>query len=986
MKLEKLHIYGYGKLIDVEFPFSSLSVIYGENEAGKSTIRSFIKSILFGFPTRGQYRYEPKKGGTYGGAITMQTEQYGRIKVERLPKTAIGEVTVYLEDGTIGTEELLQQLLKGIDVSLFEAVFSFDMHGLQNIHGMNRDELGGYLFSAGAIGTDALLQVEKKLDREMEALFKPNGRKPVINGNLQDINKLYEKLKKWQDQIATYEQLIQQKRAAKERLQQIQQEKALLHTMMKDYDTMRTLQPLLVEQKMYEDMLQSFTASSFPVDGVMRYEKLDAKRKPIEQQLQALENKITHAKEELQQLSIATPLLEQEALLEECRLQHLSYETAKQEEQACITSLRQIEEEIEEWQSSIGLGGDEALFSQLDTSLVAKEAITEVMQQSSRLLEQKQQLDERFASVKDVFDEQEEQTRHLEEQLLSGEDRAQYEEQKKLGNTALSAHMLEDLQARKVRFVKAEENKKKQWNVLFLVLLTLDTVMLIASAFIGKTPLLLISLVLFVCFIFFLLVGRKKTSPLIREIEQEIKMLQQRAGQEMNDKGIEAHYRLEKDEELKQLVERERFKLQQAERAYERIVNQYEEWERSMYLLQSKVDTYKAAYHLPNSLTPMQLLPAFERIEKIKMLSKEANKQHKRLQVVQESIRVFEEKVQQLQEVFSFSHSTVSAYLHSMSERAHHEKQKARRQKEIKEQIIEWTEERDELLLMANSLKKEQDELLQMVSALSQEEFLQKGREYEERCELKKQISFLTTQINVHKSRLQEIRIEDQTHWGEDYEQLFQEKERILEQLHEEEHTLQTNVAQYNVEIAHLEEGSTYADLLHEWEMKRSQLREQVKHWAAYAAARAMLTKTKKQYHEVRLPQILEKAEQYFIYVTDGQYIRVFAPTEEQSFLVERKDGQRFNSSELSQATAEQLYLSLRLALAETFATSTKLPLIVDDSFVHFDKERTERTLALLKELSIGRQVIFFTCHPHLLTYFEEANVQKLEGRSTEVV
>ena len=48
-----------------------------------------MKSILFGFPTRGQRRYEPKEGGKYGGAMTVQTEQYGRLKIERLPKTAL---------------------------------------------------------------------------------------------------------------------------------------------------------------------------------------------------------------------------------------------------------------------------------------------------------------------------------------------------------------------------------------------------------------------------------------------------------------------------------------------------------------------------------------------------------------------------------------------------------------------------------------------------------------------------------------------------------------------------------------------------------------------------------------------------------------------------------------------------------------------------------------------------------------------------------
>lgn len=83
-----------------------------------------MKSILFGFPTRGQRRYEPKEGGKYGGAITVQTEKYGRLKIERLPKTAAGEVTVYFEDGKTGGEEILNDILSGMNESLFESVFS----------------------------------------------------------------------------------------------------------------------------------------------------------------------------------------------------------------------------------------------------------------------------------------------------------------------------------------------------------------------------------------------------------------------------------------------------------------------------------------------------------------------------------------------------------------------------------------------------------------------------------------------------------------------------------------------------------------------------------------------------------------------------------------------------------------------------------------------------------------------------------------------
>ncbi|MGQ0516336.1 ATP-binding protein, partial [Bacillus sp. D-CC] len=83
--------------------------------------------------------------------------------------------------------------------------------------------------------------------------------------------------------------------------------------------------------------------------------------------------------------------------------------------------------------------------------------------------------------------------------------------------------------------------------------------------------------------------------------------------------------------------------------------------------------------------------------------------------------------------------------------------------------------------------------------------------------------------------------------------------------------------------------------------------------------AKTVLTKTKQYYHEVHLPRILQKSEEYFVYLTGGRYSKIFSPSEAEPFIVERNDGMRFYSHELSQATAEQLYLSLRFALANTF-------------------------------------------------------------------
>ena len=49
MKLLNLHISGFGKFQDQDVSFEDgLNVVYGKNEAGKSTLHTFIRGMLFG--------------------------------------------------------------------------------------------------------------------------------------------------------------------------------------------------------------------------------------------------------------------------------------------------------------------------------------------------------------------------------------------------------------------------------------------------------------------------------------------------------------------------------------------------------------------------------------------------------------------------------------------------------------------------------------------------------------------------------------------------------------------------------------------------------------------------------------------------------------------------------------------------------------------------------------------------------------------------
>jgi uncharacterized protein YhaN len=77
-----------------------------------------------------------------------------------------------------------------------------------------------------------------------------------------------------------------------------------------------------------------------------------------------------------------------------------------------------------------------------------------------------------------------------------------------------------------------------------------------------------------------------------------------------------------------------------------------------------------------------------------------------------------------------------------------------------------------------------------------------------------------------------------------------------------------------------------------------------------------------------------------------------------------RGNGRTVRVSGLSSATADQLYLALRIAAVEDFLDHrTALPFIADDLFINFDDDRAAAGFEVLSELAQKTQVLFFTHH-----------------------
>ncbi|AJR26625.1 AAA family ATPase [Sphingomonadaceae bacterium G21617-S1] len=123
-------------------------------------------------------------------------------------------------------------------------------------------------------------------------------------------------------------------------------------------------------------------------------------------------------------------------------------------------------------------------------------------------------------------------------------------------------------------------------------------------------------------------------------------------------------------------------------------------------------------------------------------------------------------------------------------------------------------------------------------------------------------------------------------------------------------------------------------------------------------------------YRERHQDPMLLRAGEIFSTLTTGRYaaLRIDADGATPRLLGLRDDGRTVvEIGAMSEGTADQLFLALRLAAVEqSVVAGVRLPFLADDLFVNFDDRRSEAGFQVLAELARSTQVLFFTHHPHL--------------------
>ena len=110
-------------------------------------------------------------------------------------------------------------------------------------------------------------------------------------------------------------------------------------------------------------------------------------------------------------------------------------------------------------------------------------------------------------------------------------------------------------------------------------------------------------------------------------------------------------------------------------------------------------------------------------------------------------------------------------------------------------------------------------------------------------------------------------------------------------------------------------------------------------------------------------PALGERAASIFTNLTGGRYNKVLLDRSMTPSAQQADQLSPHEAEQLSQGTADQLYLAVRLAICEMVLPSDKaVPILLDDALVNFDDQRMAAALDYLLEVSAHHQVLLFTC------------------------
>lgn len=236
MRFAAIYLKPYGPFSDRTLEFRSddgdLQVIYGPNEAGKSSIRQAIADFLFGFPQRTTANFLHDAQDLRVGAKLEAADGHRAVLFRRKGTTR----TVLRPDGVPADDNALRPFSGTLQRETFERIYALDHERLARGADDLRDPNAGIvLFEAGA-GIAGVGEALEALEEEASQLFRQRGHTQPVNVSRKALSDLRATINQatltptaWKEASEALDAAIRDRRAALEEHRTASQDLNRLH-------------------------------------------------------------------------------------------------------------------------------------------------------------------------------------------------------------------------------------------------------------------------------------------------------------------------------------------------------------------------------------------------------------------------------------------------------------------------------------------------------------------------------------------------------------------------------------------------------------------------------------------------------------------------------------------------------------------------------------------------------------------------------------
>jgi uncharacterized protein YhaN len=412
MKINMMQLIAYGPFTDTPLDFSdsptAFHLVYGPNEAGKSTALRALRNMLFGIPTRtpDSFRHPHPKLRIGAELIRSNGEKISFIRRKGLRKTlrAANDQSL-LDDGALAS------FLGGVSRDLFEQMFAIDHQDL--VQGGEEIISGGgsvgqALFAAGA-GLIQLQRFQHQLDQTMDALFKPSGSKPRINHTLSSLKNTRKKQRDALLLAKTWTTHHENLQDAEARLEANRQHLAELKQAYGKLERMHEALPLIARRKEIHEALRTFKdVPDLPEDFGEKRREVENRITIAANDVKRIQKTITECREKINALSVPEELLQHAPLVEALQHDLGSFKKAQQDRPVLEARMRALRKQASAKLSQAGIARLAEKGNHLQLTPVVISEIQEMGQTHERLVtrldsvrERRRQLEIEIATLED---------------------------------------------------------------------------------------------------------------------------------------------------------------------------------------------------------------------------------------------------------------------------------------------------------------------------------------------------------------------------------------------------------------------------------------------------------------------------------------------------------------------------------------------------------------------------------------------------------